>query len=509
MSIHDPEAHESHRIVHEFTSLRRMPQLSSITINDPERLVKDYPQLSCYSHEEVLRTQVIAAEATIRLGSGKLPDKAELGIRLELNSNGNLDKYDSFSCRAQFYEHGQLLKFRIPEKDEHGNHTGKTFEDTEVSDRIEYDSVKKRLGNVHFGSDFWAQKLALSMSCLKKTNSYRAKADGCDDAQQAIKYETAAKEAENNLMKSFQTLTALQDITATLRSNGKTERLLLVCWRFEQCIDENNVGETTWRNVIVNQASSQPAVPGALPYLLQPVKGESLSQVKWEDGAMNVGGSADTGATTLQQPFDHTQAYALPDFSSIAMHGLPTTVTGGEIPSQLYTDNDLDFTGGHIQLNLAQQLPVSMALDTYQHDAGMGNDALLYEQAPSWQELSYRDPYFGTTTQNAYTFRTYKQHESPYSEPGAQQHDPIEQIAQHNAFAEPIQHGFPLPESMPQNLSPEEKLRQHVCREARSQNISPQRDMSQSGYPADARAHELNPEYVLQSVEFGTQSIPV
>lgn len=532
MTIQDPgdNGKPSH-VIHEFTSLRQISQLASITVNSSESLSKDYHQLAEMPYKELLNTQIISAESTVRLVSSRLPNQAELGIALSLRNTGDLDRYVNFKCRVRFYDRGELIKFQVMQKDEHGIPTGEKYAHTEVCDRIHYDTKTKKLGNVHFGSDFWAHRIGQAMGMLRKSNSLLAKAAELDE-ERATQSEDEAKILKADLARSFKTLTALQEISATVRSSGKTERLLLVCWRFEQCLDESKKGETTWRNIILNERSQIPpeATSGAMswmanikeepPYTPQ-IKDEHLSQTVWEDKTLDLNPSADM-ATAMLQPFDSSHAYVIPDFSSMGTQAAPmATSIEDPFTSQVYTDNDFDFTGGHIQLSLGQplsQLPVGLS-DSFQHDVhAVGDTGMLYGQAQNWQETSYPDPYFDHAHTNAYNVaRQYEHHQdSPFSEAGAQQHDQmIESVTQQQYPSAEL--SLPVTE---QPLSPETALRQHAYLEElqsqgqmRLQAVDAsvqQADMHKAhALPNDAGAEGCSPEHAVQSIEFASQGIAV
>lgn len=237
-------------------------------------------------------------------------------------------------------------------------------------------------------------------------------------------------------------------------------------------------------------------------------------------------------ATTLQQAFDPTQAYALPDFSTITMHDLPTSATlDGQLAPQLYSDNNFDFTGGHIQLNLGHGLPdTSMDLISsfHQDDTTMENTSLMYDQAP-WHEMQYADPYFSQTQSGRYgTVPAYDGHQdTPFSQAGAEQHqdneiDPMHQ--EQKGFADTLQHLLSAPEHSQmsqQAMTPEEALQQHAYLEevARSQHLSPQHVdalheqhhelQSAQVYAEDHNGDGCGPEQALQSIEFSSQGITV
>ena len=530
MTIYEPIGRHDPRVIHEFTSLRRHPQLTNITINNPTRLAADYPQLSSYTHEELLRTQIISAEATIGLVGCKPSSNAELGIRLNLHWPSNLSRWKDFGCLVRFYDHGKLLRFGPGPGTSFA--TDQTGEEVEKWDSIDYDHENHTLGSVHFWSDFWARKIGLSMSELRKANNLMIHAQSLF-GEEVIKYEQEAKEVKTNLANSFKSLTALQEISATVRSTGRKERLLLICWRFEQCLDENRPGETSWRNIIVNQDNSvaPAALPGAMPYNVQPIKEESKSgihsQVVWDDEAIAMAAGTGMSSVSLQQAFEPSQALTLPEFSNMDMQGMSAATTVGEhLASQIYTDNDFDFTGGHIQLNLGQQMAdQSMVLDNFHRDtAALQTTAMGYEHnSQDWHEMSFNDPYFSQTQTAGYnTIQAYDEHQdTPFSETGAQQHpDSAIEMSGHEQkhFSEPFQHLLSASahvEASQAALTPEEALRQHAYLEqAASHSLSPhhqvegfdgQHELQPHLYEQTHGIEECGPEHALQSIEFAAR----
>jgi hypothetical protein len=524
MKIQVAQFPEDQRVVHEFTSLRRQAQLSSITAPSLEHLLADHPQLADYSQKEILGSQIISAGSTIRLVSSKLPNDAEVGIQFTLQNTGKLDRYMNFKCRVRFHDPVKLIMAKAERKDGRGVCAGAEYEDTEVIDDVDYSPQRQELGNVHFGSGLWAKKLGEGMGQLRQANDHLERAAQLN-GQEAMKAEALAKELKTNLVASFKNLTALQEISATVRSTGKSERLLLICWRFELCMNEQKPGETTWRNIIVKQLRAAPGRvtnPGTVPYTPQPVKEEHLSQDRWTEDMMNISSTAATVAVTLQQPFDSAQAYALPDFSTLAMPSVAGTE--GQLNSQYYTDNDFDFSGHHMQLNLSQQMsdvPMNLVDSFPSQSTNLDDSNMLYVQNSNWSQIQYPDPYFSQNQQTGYNgVQTYTEHEdTPFSEAGAQQHTetPLEQMpSQHNILPDGLQHIFAaLAPERP--LSPEEALRQHAAyrSEAVPQDAGPQHlDASieqhgviqtSHGFGVEADTESRGPEHALQSIEFTSQ----
>jgi hypothetical protein len=347
--------------LHIFTALRESnAKLADIQMNDTPQLLQRLPQLESVDPTGIHNTQIILAESTLTLMSGSLPRTAELGIQFELQSFCDLEQYEEFKCSARFFEAGKPV-------------------DKVMESPIDFDHKYKRLGNVQFGSRFWAVKVIEIARCLREAQEYRKKAQNSESGQDADAAEDAARNIEFDIHSHFLQLSALQEITAKQRGTGRNVTLLLICWKFEQAGDSR--GETTWRNV------------NLLPSQYQLAKEES-QQAKDEFDQLALSLSQHDPTMALQSPFEAHDGFDLDDLSSIGLTGMSTEPTSA---AQMYSANDVDFTSGHIHMCLAPDISMgtSATMDPFPDAAVNANSQSLYEDPQHWdQQPSYSSNYF-------------------------------------------------------------------------------------------------------------------
>jgi hypothetical protein len=324
-------------------------QQQDMPISDVRLLENFLPNLTDLWKDGALtaETQVICAQAGLEFIPDTLDKNiAELGIQFELgksheHAQRKLEKYKGFECTTTFYRR---------DDSERG------YEMIEQSRKsIDYDRVYKRLGNVQFGSGFWAKEFMKVGKQLREANRARRKAVEAGLPQNGVEsdyYLRSARNHEQQAKDIVAGLSSLQEITGIPKSpneSAKPVRLLVVCWKFSQAA-AGREGEVTWRNVMLppltDGAVKPPGTSQAPP---APTKNEydpnpplALNHLSCHDGI-----------PTLQQSSLFEQHHNL-DFNLSALQNLqlPTTIgvsTHG-LPISLYPSNDIDFTGGHIQL---------------------------------------------------------------------------------------------------------------------------------------------------------------
>jgi hypothetical protein len=348
--------------LHSFTTLRKSnAKLADIQMNDTAQLLQTLPQLHSVGIEEVYGTQIIMAESTLKLMSGSLPKTAELGIQFELQSFCNLEEYEDFKCSTRFFEDGKPV-------------------DQAMEGPIDYDQHYKRLGNVQFGSRFWAAKVIEMARRLREAHEYRKEARRCDGRQDANSAEDAARAIDFEIRAHFLRLTALQELTAKQRSTGQKATILLVCWKFEQTTRDSR-GETTWRNVTLLPSPRYSAHEEAL-------------QAKSEFDQLALSLSQHDTTMTLQAPFEAQHSFDLNDLSAMALTGLPSDHNN---VAQMYQANDIDFMGGHIHMCLAPEVNMATTamIDPFTGTSLDVRSQTMYDDSQQWtQQPSYSDSYF-------------------------------------------------------------------------------------------------------------------
>ncbi|KAF2435603.1 hypothetical protein EJ08DRAFT_345539 [Tothia fuscella] len=353
--------------LHNFTTLRESnAKLADIHISDTAHLFQNIPQLTSVELENLYKTQIIMAESTLKLMSGSLSKNAELGIQFELQTQASCDlnQYENFECSTRFFEAGKPLN-------------------KVTVGPIDYDRQYNRLGNVQFGSKFWAAKVMEVARRLRESREYRKRVQGSDSREEAIALEDAARRIEYEIRAQFLALTALQELTAIRKGNGERITLLLVCWKFEQT-SRNCCGETTWRNVLLIPQPQQQQ---------QMIMKEDNPKNEFEH--MDLGLSQHDTSMGLQPPFEAQQSFDLNDLSTMALVNMASDPHN----TQLYPANDVDFTGGHIHMCLAPDITMAAAvsLDPFHEplqDVSDSQSQILYDNSQQWQPTSYSNPYF-------------------------------------------------------------------------------------------------------------------
>ncbi|TID26642.1 TEA-domain-containing protein [Venturia nashicola] len=244
MFIRDNSRGESSLPLHTFTSFSQSQvRIEDLHVADTVDLCHQLPQLSSIlSSENLASSQILVAESRLRLMSDHLPKGAELGIQFEVNSLCNLGIYEDFTCETRFFEDGESACEPI-----HG--------------RIDYNAHFQRMGNIQFGSDFWARKVIETAQQLRRVEELRNKADdlrscGLDGgmSELADPLDDEARETEDEVRNSIRGMTGLQEISARFKATGEKVRLFIICWNFEQQVGEGEAS-ITWRNVTIGSSS--------------------------------------------------------------------------------------------------------------------------------------------------------------------------------------------------------------------------------------------------------------
>jgi hypothetical protein len=196
----------------------------------------------------------------------------------------------------------------------------------------------------------------------------------------------------------------LQEIKARRRDTGKTVRLLLICWKFEQT-KHGAPGETTWRNIVHNIPTQHPKLESLIKEEPLPQQHNAEDQDHFNSMAISL--SQDDTTMALQQPFNPNHGFDFSDLSTMALHGITgetsvASAAGLPMTTPLYSSNDIDFTGGHIQMCLEPQVSMGASIatagiDGFPHDDSSNHANVLYEQTQHWPEAapSYTShPYF-------------------------------------------------------------------------------------------------------------------
>ncbi|KAF1811290.1 hypothetical protein P152DRAFT_474889 [Eremomyces bilateralis CBS 781.70] len=345
--------------IHLFTRSTRNCQGLDIGLDDIYHLRFDFPPLATEMERGSLQSQVIFNNARIGLAADSIPsgrdsNENELGVFMVLDCDSKhvsisehvSHYFGGFRARTRFYDSGKLIS-DVPEE---------TDRDQLDQAKPTYDLDNKTLGNVYFGSVFWAERMYKLGRVLREAAEKRAAG--------TIASDEAARSLEQRVSESVKRLSAVQEIWAVSRDSGQERRILAICWKFEHVMAQPCF--TIWRHV----------VPGNLDLIIQPTtKTEQSSESKLASSLQEIfppgvdidaNGNANGFGFDLQHDTDPFIATAHFDFTDMAMqlppnlqHNLALSSTMPEaegmvdtsiVDHALYPSNHIDFSGGHINI---------------------------------------------------------------------------------------------------------------------------------------------------------------
>ena len=410
--------------IHRITSLpssgerpRRSPaQLPDRTITSSRLLELSLPNLARLWQEGSLSpdTQVIWVKASIQFMTSKIPEHAELAIQFELsNAHGSdniceLDNFDIFECETTFYQ------------TQDGDRDSQQLYQSRKS--LEYDREYKRLGNVPFGSEFWARRFMETGTKLREVQRIRKKPSTMTSSRQTDPAREA-RQLEQQVRDSVSKLTAVQEIFGIQTGPGDSKtslKLLVACWSFEQAASGRE-GEMTWQNVIL-----PPLVDSAVHF------GEPTSQATSFASSIGVDqkhqGHDDllalqlpnhVGYAAMSHPTGFEPQSSL-DFNLSPLQPLqipPLNVVSHDLSATLCSANGVDFAGGHIQLCLdgttsAELIDVAPStFGPYAFGPTMRNELQMpdcYSHSRRLNAFSgYRQPWTSDSQQSSYDSMAY------------------------------------------------------------------------------------------------------
>lgn len=365
MFVRDPHQ-KPPRHLHTFTRLPKDPKPQVIQIDNVRKWHKLYPELAFMSIESYHDCEVIVCDAPLQLMTERIPAGAELAIQLEFTSEQNLSSYDSFECRTRFYDSGSL----VPQSDDKGNPVNQS------SAPLSYDPTSRRLDTVPFGSNFWAYRLAGLAKMLREARNGASSTPDHDASVPSDRERT-----EYRVRQSLRRLTATQEIYARAKSSANPHRILTILWRFRQTTpkDGGGGGQTTWRSIL--HAPIPPPLPSPPDDLEDPTP---YHEHEHEHDPSH----AQSSYTPNHLPFD-LPLHPYPSFPPLDLDALSTIALDSAFPtyapapdfpgldSPLHhgleqghdSDNDVDFTGGHISICLepAIELGTFEGFDPHPH----------------------------------------------------------------------------------------------------------------------------------------------
>ncbi|KAF2661889.1 hypothetical protein K491DRAFT_710317 [Lophiostoma macrostomum CBS 122681] len=348
--IHD----ETKECVQRVTQLADHGRMDDINVTDTSSWYKQYPELSFHDTEELRERHVLVCDASIKIMTEQ-PRGSELSILYVIEGQHDLSVLEPLQCRTQFYDSGELA--------DQSDKQGQAKKETQTSCDFASDSSR----GIKFGSQFWVDR----MRTLRRELLIAR-----DHEEQSVR-----SKLELDVRRSLQYLTARQDIYTINPKTGEESCVLTILWRFHQTRTANEQGKMTWR--VVNFATP-PTHSQQPPW----IKSEDLSATQglgmMDHSPITTCSSYPPTSTYPSFSFDefHHQFFAHPpplDLDSLAQiapeelnafsnptsatapsmttdysqtHSLPSLTHLQDHTNSFSDANDIDFTGGHINLHL-------------------------------------------------------------------------------------------------------------------------------------------------------------
>ena len=344
------------RKVHSFTQLNPCARLDDLCVSDIQSWNRQYPELAFHRTQNWQDSHVLVCDSSIQIMAERQPQNAELSVQCDILS-ANLEYYDNLESRTRFYDAGKLAD----QFDEKGRVSSQTCS------MVHYDQETSRV-SLPFGSHFWARR----MSILGK--HFR-------DARLLDEHAARVK-VDMDVRRRLQYLTAVQELHGTRRdTTNESDCVLTILWRFHQTKSTDEAGQTNWRVVRFNTEQSrkeqmdivdekqQLLDPTAQSGSMYPTLRLDFSQQPFPQHAHQLDlESLSTIALEGLSDFSNPQSASAPsmttDFSTQSLpslsHSQETAITH---PQDYHDPNNIDFTGGHINLCLEP----AINLTAYEH----------------------------------------------------------------------------------------------------------------------------------------------
>ena len=368
------------RKVHSFTQLSQCARQDDLNIRDSEPWNRQYPEFAFHGTRHWKNRQVLVCDSSIQIMAEKQPQNAELSVQCDVSST-DLAYYENLESRSRFYDAGKLAD----QYDEKGRAISQTCS------KIHYDKETGRI-SLPFGSHFWARR----MSILGK--HFR-------DARLLDEHAARIK-VDMDVRRRLQYLTAVQELYGTRRGTDRSECLLTILWRFHQTKSMDEAGQTNWRVVrfTLEQARKekvqmvedikQPMLDqaGQFPTLRLDFPHPAFTQHASQLDLDSLSAIALEGLSDFSNPQSASAPSMTTDFSTQSLSSLSHSQDTALTHTQDYHDpNNIDFTGGHINLCLEPAINLT-AYENYDTTHATSIDAL---QSIAGLEHSHHDNTFG------------------------------------------------------------------------------------------------------------------
>jgi transcriptional enhancer factor len=361
--------HVDNELVHYYTQLAERARVEDLIVNNVQPWHRQYPELAFHRTGDFKNCQVLVCDSSIQIMTEKQPRNAVLSVQCDV-INSYLPLYNDLECRTRFYDAGKLAD----QFDDEGRITSQT------SSRINYDEDINGV-QLKFGSNFWVHRMSILTKHLRNArmleeNAARAKIDM--DVRRRLQY-----------------LTAVQELYGTRRDTNQTECLLTILWRFRQTKSTDEAGQTNWRvaRFTSEQACSvktekihlveemKPLLDNTVqttsmyPTLPLDFSHQSFSHHPHQLDLDSFSGSLLEGISDFSNPQSASAPSMTTDFSNHSLPSLSHSQDNGMAHSQEYDPNNINFTGGHINICLEPAIDLA-AYEGYASTNPTSMDAL-------------------------------------------------------------------------------------------------------------------------------------
>ncbi|KAK4989637.1 hypothetical protein LTR50_003104 [Elasticomyces elasticus] len=335
MFVQDPHASKEPKILYTYTQFADQPRLPDLRLDDPASLERAYPQLAMMHSNGSLDCPVIVAEASIEILSASLPQGLEMGISFELSS-ARAHSPPSLKWCLGFFENGKHIDESAMEN---------------VTNAFPMND--SNVYSIPFGSHFWAVKFHTLGNRLQEAQRILMADPETLDHTSYEQRMVKAVQIREHVAASLSNLTAVQEIID--ESNGT--RMLVIYWTFRQA-PSGTKGQTTWRELFL-----PPSIPDSQlePKLMEfgATKFEDFSQTSFDFQVPPVDTPQSYNQPTLQSPIElnalpHLSVNLPPAEWPVASASSQDVITTPDYAQ----DNAMDFTGGHININMQSMPPM-------------------------------------------------------------------------------------------------------------------------------------------------------
>ncbi|KAF2107610.1 TEA/ATTS domain family-domain-containing protein [Lophiotrema nucula] len=359
--ISDEKKHPTHYL----SQLAKPSRHVDLNVVDLSSWQKQYREFEFMRAEGWKDRQVLVCDASIKVMTDPQPPGAELSTQFLLKSSKDLSAYDSLQCRTRFYDSGELADQGPKEGPSNMETIGKCSYDDKTGHAL-----------IPFGSNFWVKRTS-------KLSSELRQAKRCEETSQRSKMEMSVR-------RSLQYLTAMQDIWGTMRDTGDSVCLLTILWRFHQISNES--GKMKWRVVNFRNLQDQrwikhehsdnkglaDMVTSAAATSIYTSLPLDFSQHPFPHPPHLDLESLNTSALEVMSDFSNPNSATAPtDYSQT--HSIPSLTHSHDSslhphPHDYHNANDLDFTGGHINICLEPAINLG-AYETHLHTPSLNSHA--------------------------------------------------------------------------------------------------------------------------------------